>query len=119
MVFPFGTQIIIIVSWLIVPLLYVDITSSTIDGWTEITFCTDIHGRHGNLTFHVAPPAGQRFHSSSEMSQPLQDGLAQKFCTDLHVCQLINVDDFGDLLIFPLVPPFWLTFVVLNTISEF
>ncbi len=49
-------------------------------------FGTDIHGAqrmnpenyfHGPLTFPLAPPSGQGFHLSYEISQHLQDGLAQ------------------------------------------
>lgn len=36
------------------------------------------------------------------------------FCADIHVSQMINLNDVGDPVIFPLAPPFWLTFAVFN-----
>ncbi len=57
---------------------------STTIGWIVIKFCTDVHGSQrmnptdfgDPLTFSLAPPAGQSFHLSCEISQYLLDGLA-------------------------------------------
>ncbi len=57
-------------------------------------FSTDIHDpqrMNSNdfgdpLTFFIVPPAGQSFHSSSEIPQHLQ----HEFCTDIHGSQRRN-----------------------------
>lgn len=71
-------------------------------------FSTDVHVPQrmnptdfgDDLTFHLAPPAGQSFNLSSEISHYLPDVLGQ------HFIQTRTVPNyFGDPLTFPLTPP--------------
>ncbi len=71
----------------------------------RLKFGTDIRGAQrmnpldfGNpLTFHPAPPTGQSFHLSCEISQILLDA---SFYTDIHGPQVMYPNDFVDPLLF-------------------
>lgn len=58
----------------------------------------------GSLT-DLVPPASQSSHLSSEFFLHSSSWIGKMFCTDIHDSMMMNLNDFGNPLMFFLVPP--------------